>query len=327
MTAPQPQPRHPPPPPVSPPPPLPEPMVRFEGVSKFFGELVAVSDVSFDVHGGVTALLGPNGAGKSTILRLLCGQARPSKGQLWVLGKDPRRDPSVSRQIGVAPQQESLFEAISALEFVRLAASLHGLDHPVDAAVSAIEQVDLDPADRRPVGEYSKGMRQRVKLAQAIVHDPTIMVLDEPLTGLDPRQRIRMIELFHRLGDQGRCVIVSSHVLEEVERFGSRVIVVSKGRLAAEGDFREIRALMDDRPHEIRVGADDPRRLAIGLLERGLVGAVRLDGSAVVVETNDVRAFSRGVAPLAVELNVELLELVPLNDDLESVFRYLVGEQ
>ena len=300
-------------------------MVRFEGVSKFFGDLVAVSDVSFDVDADVTALLGPNGAGKSTILRLICGQALPSKGQLWVMGEDPRRDYAVSRQIGVAPQQESLFEVVTALEFVRLAASLHGLDRPVEVAASAIEQVDLDPADRRPLATYSKGMRQRVKLAQAIVHDPQVIVLDEPLSGLDPRQRLRMVELFHRLGDQGRCVIVSSHVLEEVERFGSRVIVVSRGRMAAEGDFREIRALMDDRPHEIRIRADDSRRLAVGLLERGLVGAVTLEDAAVVVETGDVRALSRAVAPLAIELDVELLELVPLNDDLESVFRYLVG--
>jgi ABC-2 type transport system ATP-binding protein len=301
------------------------PMVRFEGVSKFFGDLVAVSDVSFDVDAGVTALLGPNGAGKSTILRLICGQAVPSKGQLWVMGEDPRRDYAVSRQIGVAPQQESLFEVVTALEFVRLAASLHGLDRPVEVAASAIEQVDLDPDDRRALATYSKGMRQRVKLAQAIVHDPRLIVLDEPLSGLDPRQRLRMVELFHRLGDQGRCVIVSSHVLEEVERFGSRVIVVSRGRMAAEGDFREIRALMDDRPHEIRIRADDSRRLAVGLLERGLVGAVTLEDTAVVVETGDVRALSRAVAPLAIELEVELLELVPLNDDLESVFRYLVG--
>jgi ABC-2 type transport system ATP-binding protein len=303
------------------------PMVRFSGVSKFFGELVAVSDVSFDVDAGVTALLGPNGAGKSTILRLLCGQARPSKGELWVLGQDPRHSPEVARQIGVAPQQETLFEVLTALEFVTLAARLHGLDQPTEVAAAAIELVDLDPSDRRPVGKYSKGMRQRVKLAQAIVHDPDVIVLDEPLTGLDPRQRLRMIELFERLGSQGRCVIVSSHVLEEVERFGSRVLVVSKGRLAAEGDFHDIRALMDDRPHEIRVRAEDPRRLAVALLERGLIGAVTLKDSAVIVETGDVRAFSRAVATLAVELDIELLELVPLNDDLESVFRYLVGER
>ncbi len=325
-----PPPALPPPPPSSlPPPPSagPMPMVRFSGVSKFFGELVAVSDVSFDVDEGVTALLGPNGAGKSTILRLLCGQARPSKGKLWVLGQDPRADPLVARQIGVAPQQETLFEVITALEFVRLAARLHGLDDPTGRAEAAIREVDLDLGDSRVVGTYSKGMRQRVKLAQAIVHDPPVIVLDEPLTGLDPRQRLHMIELFHRLGAQGRCVIVSSHVLEEVERFGSRVIVVSKGRMAAEGDFREIRVLMDDRPHEIRLRADDPRRLAVGLLERSLVGSVTLEDGSVVVETDDVRAFSRAVAPLAVDLDVELQELVPLNDDLESVFRYLVGER
>lgn len=301
------------------------PVVRFDGVSKFFGHLVAVSDVTFEVDVGVTALLGPNGAGKSTILRLLTGQAKPSRGQLRVLGADPRADSSIARRIGIAPQQETLFEDVTALEFVRLAASLSGLEDATDMATRAIEEVDLDPGDARPLATYSKGMRQRVKLAQAVVHDPQVVVLDEPLTGLDPRQRLRMIELFHRMGDRGRCVIVSSHVLEEVERFGSRVLILSKGRLAAEGDFRDIRELMDDRPHEIRLRTDHPRRLAVGLLERGVVSSVTLDDVTLTVETSNVRAFSRAVAPLAAELDLELHELVSLNDDLESVFRYLVG--
>ena len=226
---------------------------RCAGVSKWFGSLVAVSDVSFDVGPGVTALLGPNGAGKSTMLRMLCGLARPSKGTVRILGHDPRSNVAVTRQVGLVPQQETVFEPLTAFAFVRLAAILHDLPDPDGAARAALETVELDPSDERRLPTYSKGMRQRVKLAQAIVHDPRVIVLDEPLTGLDPRQRAHMIELFHRLGDEGRCVVVASHVLDEVERFGSDVLVMAKGRLAASGDFREIRALMDDRPRRIRV--------------------------------------------------------------------------
>ena len=195
-----------------------EPRVVAEGVSKWFGPLVAVSDVSFEVGPGVTALLGPNGAGKSTMFRMLCGLATPSKGTVRVLGKDPRADAGVARAIGLVPQQENVFERLTAREFVTLAATLHGLREPRREAERAIEAVDLDPADPRQLPSYSKGMRQRVKVAQAIVHDPSVLVLDEPLTGLDPRQRADMVTLFRRLGEEGRCVIVSSHVLAEVDR-------------------------------------------------------------------------------------------------------------
>ncbi len=236
-------------------------------MSKWFGALVAVSDVSFDIGPGVTALLGPNGAGKSTMLRMLCGLARPSQGAVRILGKDPRSDASITRRIGLVPQQESVFETLTAREFVRLAATLHGLPEPDGAAAHALETVDLDPADTRKLPTYSKGMRQRVKVAQAIVHDPAVLVLDEPLTGLDPRQRVDMVGLFRRLGSEGRCVIVSSHVLDEVERLGSQILVMSQGRLAAAGDFHELRALMDDRPLRVRVRTDRPRELAGALLE------------------------------------------------------------
>src|SRR5262245_42713166 len=175
-----------------------EPRVTAEGVSKWFGALVAVSDVSFEVGPGVTALLGPNGAGKSTMFRMLCGLARPSKGTVRVLGSDPRTDPGVAGRIGLVPQQESVFEPLTAREFVALSARLQGVPDPVAAATAAIEKVDLDPADERRLPAYSKGMRQRVKVAQAIVHDPSVLVLDEPLTGLDPRQRRDMVELFRR---------------------------------------------------------------------------------------------------------------------------------
>jgi ABC-2 type transport system ATP-binding protein len=296
-----------------------------EGVSKWFGTLVAVSDVSFDIGPGVTALLGPNGAGKSTMLRMLCGLARPSRGTIRVLGRDPRSDVGVTRSIGLVPQQESVFEPLTAREFVRLTAGLHGLGDPDAAAAAALETVGLDPSDTRRLPAYSKGMRQRVKVAQGIVHDPVVLMLDEPLTGLDPRQRADMIALFRRFGAEGRCVLVSSHVLDEVERLGSRILVMSQGRLAAAGDFRELRALMDDRPLRVRVRTDRPRELAGALLEAGTVVGARLDDDqGLELDTNDARALARALAPVARDRNARLLEVVPLDADLEGVFRYLV---
>ena len=301
------------------------PTVAAEEVSKWFGPLVAVSDVSFEIGPGVTALLGPNGAGKSTMLRMLCGLAQPSRGKVRVLGRDPRSDVSVTGSIGLVPQQESVFEPLTAHGFVRLAAVLHGLPDPDAAATAALELVSLDPADTRKLPTYSKGMRQRVKVAQGLVHDPEVVMLDEPLTGLDPRQRADMIALFRRLGSEGRCVLVSSHVLDEVERLGSEILVMSQGRLAAAGDFRELRALMDDRPLRVRVRTDRPRELAGGLLEAGAVLGARLEGEeALELDTHDARALSRALAPLARERGASLLEVRPLDADLEGVFRYLV---
>ena len=301
------------------------PTVAAEEVSKWFGPLVAVSDVSFEIGPGVTALLGPNGAGKSTMLRMLCGLAQPSRGAVRVLGRDPRSDVAVTGSIGLVPQQESVFEPLTAHRFVRLAGVLHGLPDPGAAATAALELVGLDPADTRKLPTYSKGMRQRVKVAQGLVHDPEVVMLDEPLTGLDPRQRADMIALFRRLGAEGRCVLVSSHVLDEVERLGSEILVMSQGRLAAAGDFRELRALMDDRPLRVRVRTDRPRELAGGLLEAGAVLGARLEGDeALELDTHDARALSRALAPLARERGASLLEVRPLDADLEGVFRYLV---
>jgi ABC-2 type transport system ATP-binding protein len=302
------------------------PVIRVDHVSKWFGDVVAVSDVTFDVGPGVTALLGPNGAGKSTVLRLLCGLATPSQGRVEVLGGDPRKDPALFGRIGLVPQQEAMFDGFTPLEFTVVAAQLLGLPDPEAAARAALATVHLDAASPKPIKALSKGNRQRVKIAAGIVHGPEVLFLDEPLTGLDPRQRLVIIDLVHRLGAEGRTVLVSSHVLDEVERFGSRVLVLAQGRLAAEGDFRAIRDLMDDRPHRLRLTTDDPRRLAAGLLEAGVVVGAQVAGADQVhVETTDVAAFRRAVAPIARGRGLHLLELVPLDDDLDSVFRYLVG--
>ena len=301
-------------------------MVAVRHVSKWFKGLVAVSDVSFDVGPGVTALLGPNGAGKSTLLRMLCGLTPPDLGEVRLLGRDPRHDNQVLKYVGLVPQQEGVFPRMKALDFVRLAGVLHDVPDPDGAARAALAAVEMDPDESKPVDTYSKGMRQRVKVAQALVNGPSVIMADEPLNGLDPRQRLRLIEIFQRLGAEGRCVIISSHVLDEVERFGSRVLVVAQGRLAAEGDFRGIRDLMDDRPHLIRVRSDRCRALVATLIQSGLVSGARLlSEDAADVSVDDVARFRRSVAPAARHVGAVLTEVSPLDDDLESVFRYLVG--
>jgi ABC-2 type transport system ATP-binding protein len=301
------------------------PMVAVANVTKAFGDVVAVSDVTFSVGPGVTALLGPNGAGKSTLFRIMCGLTPPSQGTVHVLGVDARRDRAVRGRIGLAPQQDALFDRLSARRFLEIAAETHAVADPVAAAERCLGHVELDPAERKPLGAYSKGMRQRVKLAAALVNDPDVLILDEPLTGLDPVQRNRMIRMFHDLGDTGKCLLVSSHVLDEVARLGSDVLVIAQGRLAAAGDYRALRNLMDDRPHRIRVVAERPRTLASALVERALVDGVSVGADRIVADTSDVDAFGRAIAPLARELGVRLREVEPIDDDLESVFRYLVA--
>ncbi|MEP6298712.1 MAG: ABC transporter ATP-binding protein [Ilumatobacter sp.] len=299
-------------------------MIAVNGASKFFGSVVAVSDATFAIDRGVTALLGPNGAGKSTLFRMMCGLTPTSRGTVRVLGEDPRHDRGVRGRIALVPQQDALFDHLDAMAMVAVSARGHGMADPVGVARRALESVDLADVGPKPVGEFSKGMRQRVKVACALVNDPDVLILDEPLTGLDPVQRRRMIALFHRLGDDGRCVLVSSHVLDEVARLGSRVLVIAQGRLVASGDYRDLRALMDDRPLRIRIASSEPRRLATALVGRGLISAVTLHDDHVVVDTLDADAVGRQLAPLAIELGLRLTEISPLDDDLESVFRYLV---
>jgi ABC-2 type transport system ATP-binding protein len=303
-------------------------LIEIDDVAKWFGEVVALSRVTAQIESGLTALLGPNGAGKSSLIRVICGLTSPSQGRVRVAGRDPRTDREVRRLLGLVPQQERLPPGVNALEFVTMAGALHGLPDPAAAARRALDMVELDPGDNRQLSSYSKGMRQRVKLAQALVHEPRILVLDEPLNGLDPRQRTRMAELFKRLAGEGRCVLVSSHVLEEVEELSSRVLMLAEGKLAAEGDFHEIRSLLDDRPHRIRLRSGDATRLAAGLAGSGTVSGVQFAGSdAIVVDTVTVGRFRRRLPVLVRELGVPLMEMAPLDDDLESVFRYLVARR
>ena len=307
--------------------PTPPSPVVFHEVSKWFGPVVAVSDVSFTIGNGITALLGPNGAGKSTVMRLLCGLTKPSSGTVSIYGANPREDRSVFGRIGLVPQQETVLEPISCLRFVTITAQLSGVANPEAAAREAVSLVELDPNDARPLAAYSKGMRQRVKLAAAIVHHPSLLILDEPLNGLDPRQRQRMIEIFHELGTGDRCVIVTSHVLEEVERFGSRIILIAEGRLAAEGEYSEIRSLMEDRPLRIRVGTNRPRQLASALVGSESVRSLTVEGSDLLAEVVDIATFRRLLPRLGVDIGASIHEITPLDEDLESVFRYLVARR
>ena len=303
-------------------------MIEVREVAKWYGDVVALSGVTTAIGPGLTALLGPNGAGKSSLIRILCGLTSPSQGQVRVLGRNPRRDREVRKSLGLVPQQEKMPPGVSGIDFVAMAGALHGLPDPAAAARRALELVELKPDAHRQLSTYSKGMRQRVKLAQALVHNPQILILDEPLNGLDPRQRTRMAQLFTDLAAQGRCVLVSSHVLEEVQELSSRVVMLAEGKLAAEGDFHEIRQLLDDRPHRIRLKSDEPLRLASGLMGSGTVSAVQTAGEgAIVVDTWTVGPFRRRLVQLVRELGVHLWEVAPLDDDLESVFRYLVARR
>jgi ABC-2 type transport system ATP-binding protein len=296
----------------------------FRGVSKWYGDTVALAEVSFELTPGVTGLLGHNGAGKSTALALCAGFADPSTGTVRVLGCDPRREPEVYRRIGIVHDRDGLWPFLTARELVELMAGLRDVPDPRQAAAKAIASVGLEDAAERRVGGFSKGMRQRVKLAQALVHSPELLLLDEPLNGLDPVQRRHVVELIRRLGAEGRTVVVSSHVLHEVERMAHRVVVLVNGRLVAEGETGAIRDLIRDRPRTLRIAAGAAAQtLARELVGEGLASGVRIDDGTLVVETPDMDALGRRLMPLARDLGASVDRVEPLGDDLESVYTYL----
>lgn len=300
-----------------------EPTVVFDAVSRWYGDTVALAEVSFTLGPGVTGMLGHNGAGKSTALKLCAGFARPSAGTVRVLGADLSRDQRAYRDIGIAHDREGLWPHLSAHETVAALARLRGVRDPAAAATRALATVGLTDAAGRRLGGFSHGMRQRVKLAQALAHDPRVLLLDEPLNGLDPAWRRRVVELVRELGEEGRTVLVSSHVLHEVERMAPRVLVLVDGRLVARGTTAGIRDLIDDRPREYRVLSDAPRPLARELLAAGVVDTIALGPGALRVEVSDIHAFARAVAPAARRAGARIERLEPLGEDLESVFRYL----
>ena len=297
--------------------------VEVEDASVWFGQKVALSELGCSFGPGVTGLLGPNGAGKSTLMRAVTGLIGVNAGRVRVEGRDPRTDREVHRRIALVPEDEAVPAQLTARELVRYVADLHGVRDP-GAAERALGLVDMLPAADRRLKGFSKGMRQRAKVAAALVTDPPVLVLDEPLNGADPVQRVRLTDLFRQLGAEGRTVIVSSHVLSEVERLADRVLVLIHGRLAAAGNHRAIRDAMDDRPRHVLIRSDEPRRLAAALLHLPTVAGISLTDAGLVVTTERAGDLAVNVAPVARKLGVRLREVRPLDDSLESLFRELV---
>jgi len=298
--------------------------IDVDHVSRWFGNVVAVNDISFTVGPGITGLLGPNGAGKSTLLHLMSGFLRPSAGTVRILGAPACGNPAMYRDVGLVPEREAVYPFLTGFEFVRQSARLHHLQDPDAAAAHAIRTVEMNDVQNRTTGGYSKGMKQRIKVAAAIVHEPRILILDEPFNGMDPRQRLQMMDLLTAMGADGKAVLFSSHILEEVERLAETVLVIVAGRLAASGDFREIRRLMTDRPHTFRVRSNGNRLLASMLVSDPSVTGVELVENDLNVQVADFLAFTRAVPRVARAANVTLFELAPSDESLESVFSYLV---
>ncbi|HEX7745736.1 MAG TPA: ABC transporter ATP-binding protein [Micromonosporaceae bacterium] len=298
--------------------------LQLGGVSRWYGNVVAVNDVTMTLGPGVTGLLGPNGAGKTTLLHMMAGFLAPSRGTVTVDGASTWRNPDIYRHLGLVSEREAVHSFLSAYEFVLASAKLHRLAEAEAAARRAIELVEMTDAQHRRIGTYSKGMRQRTRVAAALVHDPQVLLLDEPFNGMDPRQRLHMMDLLHRLGDAGRTILFSSHILEEVEQVSGTVQVIVAGRLAASGDFRTIRRLMTHRPHVFAIHSSDDRRLAVALMGEASVNGVDIDRTGLTVRAGDYGSFTRALPKIALAQGVRVRRLLPSDESLESVFSYLV---
>lgn len=301
--------------------------IEFDSVSRWFGDIVALSDVSFSIGLGVTGLLGPNGAGKSTALKIMAGLLPPSTGSSTIMGKPARADISAYSELGLVAEHEIIYPFLTGREYVLLNAKLQRMKNAKEATEQAIDLVNMGEAANRKVGGYSKGMRQRIKIAGALVHNPDVILMDEPLNGTDPVQRAEIIKLIRQLGREGKTVVVSSHVLVEVERFAQDILVIINGKLAAAGDFRTIRDRIDSHDHEIRITSSDSRALAGLLFSQPMVSGVSVDRQGrLLVQTTDVREFFRMVPAAAQHGDIRLYEMQPTDDSLQSVFSYLVNQ-
>jgi ABC-2 type transport system ATP-binding protein len=305
------------------------PILTAEHVSKWYGQVIGLNDVSVSVPPGVTGLLGPNGAGKSTFMKLITGQLKPSKGRITVLGEAIWRNPKIYFEIGFCPEQDAFYDRMTGLEWVKALVRLNGLGDKEadDAARRALASVDLMDAANKKIGAYSKGMRQRVKMAQALVHDPQLLILDEPLSGMDPIGRRKTIRLIRDWGRAGKSIIVSSHILHEIESMTSNILLINNGRILAEGDIHQIRDLIDEHPHTVYVRAQDPRRIAREFLDRleDDVRSLKFEPGAVVVETGKPDRFYSRVTEMAASGEFGTIDEVTSPDDnLQAVFQYLV---
>lgn len=299
--------------------------IEAQGVSKWYGSVVAVNDVSFGVEPGVTGILGPNGAGKTTLLGMMCGLIRPSQGSMRVLGEAAAGNTRLYRRIGVMPEHDALYSFMTGREFTRTAARLQGIrdESAVDRAIAAVNLADAQ--DRR-TGTYSRGMRQRIRLAATLVHEPEVLLLDEPLNGTDPRQRVEFGDLIARLKAEGKTILISSHILEEVETLADRILLVVSGKLAASGGYRAIRESLDERPFKVRIAASKQREMASALIALDSVISVSLDGDGIEALTSNLADLQRMTPKIAQSVGSRLYRVEPLDDSLESVFTYVVSQ-
>ncbi|WP_406060224.1 ABC transporter ATP-binding protein [Streptomyces sp. NBC_01077] len=299
--------------------------LHIDHVSRWFGNVVAVNDVTMTVGPGVTGLLGPNGAGKSTLINMMGGFLDPSTGSVTLDGQTIWGSESVYREIGVVPEREAMYDFLTGREFVVANAELQGLG--AKEAQQALATVEMEYAQDRKISTYSKGMRQRVKMASALVHDPSVLLLDEPFNGMDPRQRMQLMDLLRQMGADGRTVLFSSHILEEVEQLASHIEVIVAGRHAASGDFRKIRRLMTDRPHRYLVRSSDDRALAAALIADPSTAGIEVDHAegGLRIQAVDFGRFTELLPKVARERGIRLLTVSPSDESLESVFSYLVA--
>lgn len=305
------------------------PMLQALSVSRWYGQVIGVQGVDCAVGPGVTGLLGLNGAGKSTLFKVLAGQLAPSKGQVRVFGQDLNADRGLFRRIGFCPEPDSLYEFMTGREMLVYLLRLQGFDKSEAdrRAQAALERCTLlDAADRKVAG-YSKGMRQKIKLAQALAHDPEILFLDEPFNGMDPVSREETMRLVRELGREGKCVLLSSHILHEVEAMTSTILLINNGRVVAEGDIRDIRDLIERHPHQVRIECDQPRQLGGRLLAGDEVQGVHVESdSSLIVRTNLPRRFFARLPQLVVEHDLQINGYATLDDNLKSLFEYLVED-
>ncbi|MEV6103280.1 ABC transporter ATP-binding protein [Streptomyces sp. NPDC051940] len=301
--------------------------ISIDRVSRWFGNVVAVNDVTMTIGPGITGLLGPNGAGKSTLINMMAGFLAPSGGAVTLDGTTIWRNQDVYRAIGLVPEREAMYDYLTGWEFVLANAELHGLPNPREAAKKALATVEMEYAQNRKISTYSKGMRQRVKMASALVHEPSVLLLDEPFNGMDPRQRMHLMDLLRQMGAEGRTVLFSSHILEEVEQLAAHIEVIVAGRHAASGDFRKIRRLMTDRPHRYLVRSSDDRALASALIADASTAGIQLDYTerALAVQAIDFNRFTELLPRVARDAGIRLYTVSPSDESLESVFSYLVA--
>jgi ABC-2 type transport system ATP-binding protein len=303
--------------------------VVFENVSKFYGEILGVNRVSFSLGPGITALVGPNGSGKTTLMNLMTGLIQPTTGNILVRGLSPGDPRKLFREVGYCTQFDSFPRGITGNEFIYWPLRLAGFTHDDadELTAGAIERVGMQEAANRRVAGYSKGMRQRIRLAQAIAHRPSVLVLDEPLNGLDPMARAETLALFRELGRQGLHLIISSHILEEVDRISDRVVLMSSGYVVAEGRIHEVRREVRDHPMQILVRCSNANRLAAEAFSvDGIVEAkLQKDGGGVLVRTTDAEHFYLLLNRIVADGIIEVDAVAPADDDVDSIYQYLIG--